>query len=231
MRAAVMARLRDAMSLVRGLTLDGWGRIQQARVLGPIVPDHLKQATAIGLAICQRVWGGLTRAWVPIFAGMFIAGVAAAACYWTWSVWESWRLAALASVTTTWPQQRILNNAIVEVETKCNASVLYYVIVVVPPMANSAVTHAEKTDLAKITTDRLKGRLRTIHLQFIDTDGVPTATYDVAIDEFVRIYSSNERRPMSLEARGTMACNPASYLRARRLLLSWTERKSEAEGL
>jgi hypothetical protein len=49
------------------------------------------------------------------------------------------------------------------------------------------------------------GRLKAIHLQFIDKDGFPTAAYDVAIGSFVRIYSSNEGRLTSLEARGTLA--------------------------
>jgi len=58
----------------------------------------------------------------------------------------------------------------------------------------------------------------------VDKDGFPTAAYDVAIDEFVRIYSSNEERLTSLEAWGTLACSPASYVRAEALIVSWTER-------
>ena len=225
MRVAVLvSRLRNATVLARGLIIDGWGRIKQAMVVGPGFWDHAKQATAICLAMGLRVWHGVKRAWFRILVGLFMAGVTVAACYWTWSVWDSWRLADLASVTRTWPNQRILNNVAVEIQTKCSDSVLSYVVVIVPPKSSAALTLAEKTDFAKVSTDRIRERLKALHLKFIDKDGFPTAAYDIAIDSFIRMYSSNEERLTSLEARDTLACSPTSYVRAETLLLSWTER-------
>jgi hypothetical protein len=193
---------------------------QAATAQWPRFRDSVQQATAIWL----RVWDGLKQEWLRILAGLFMAVVIVAACYWTWIAWHSWRIADLASVTTTWPNSRILNDVLVEIKTKCSDSVLSYDVVIVPPKSNAALTLTEKIETAKMMTDSLRERLKTIHVQLIDKDGFPTAAYDVAIDEFVRIYSSNEERLTSLEAWGTLACSPASYVRAEALIVSWTER-------
>jgi hypothetical protein len=229
--------------------MDGWDSVKQAMVEGLRFWDGVKQAAAATwlrfrdgvkqaaaatwlrfwdgvkqpAVIWLRFWDGVQQEWFRILAGLFMAVVIVAACYWTWSGWHSWRLADLASVTTTWPNSRILDNVLVEIKTKCSDSVLSYVVVIVPPKSNAALTLAEKTDIAKVMTDRLRERLKSIHVQLVDKDGFPTAAYDVAIDKFVRIYSSNEERLTSLEAWGTLACSPASYVRAEALIVSWTE--------
>lgn len=219
--AAIWLRFWDGVKqAAAGSRLWFWAGVQQAAALWLRFWAGLKQAAAIWLGLLD----GVKQAWLRILAGLFMAVVIVAACYWSWSAWHSWRLADLASVTTTWPNSRILNDVLVEIKTKCSDSVLSYDVVIVPPKSNAALTLAEKTDIAKVMTDRLRERLKAIRVQLVDKDGFPTAAYDVAIDEFVRIYSSNEERLTSLEAWGTLACNPASYVRAEALIVSWTER-------
>jgi hypothetical protein len=230
-------RFRDSVPQAATATwLKLWAGVQQAATAQWLrFRDSVQQAaTATWLkpwagvqqaaAIWLRVWDGLKHEWLRILAGLFMAVVIVASCYWTWSAWHSWRIADLASVTTTWPSSRILNDVLVEVKTKCSDSVLSYDVVIVPPKSNAALTLPEKIETAKIMTDRLRERLKSIHVQLVDKDGFPTAAYDVAIDEFVRIYSSNEERLTSLEAWGTLACTPATYIRAEALTVSWTER-------
>lgn len=83
---------------------------------------------------------------------------------------------------------------------------------------------ADKTDAAKVMMDRLRERLKAIHVKFVDKDGFPTAAYDVAIDEFATLYSSDHGRPVTVEASGSLPCSPARYLRAESLILGWEER-------
>ena len=165
-------RFRDSVQQAATATwLKFWARVQQAATATWLrFRDSVQQAAT---ATWLRFWDGLKQEWLRILAGLFMAVVIVASCYWTWSTWHSWRIADLASVTTTWPNSRILKDVLVEIKTKCSDSVL---------------------------------------------------SYDVAIDEFVRIYSSNEERLTSLEAWGTLACSPASYVRAEALIVSWTER-------
>ena len=118
----------------------------------------------------------------------------------------------------------MMDSATVEVQTTCSSSVLSYVVVIVPVTDDAPLTRFEKTDRGKVMTDALRERLTAIHLRFEDQDGLPVDAYDLAIDDFVRIFSSSEERPASLEARGTGACSPASYLRADTLKVTWTER-------
>jgi hypothetical protein len=218
---AIWLRVWDGLKQAAATWLKLWTGVPQAATAQwPRFRDSVQQATAIWL----RVWDGLKQEWLRILAGLFMAVVIVAACYWTWIAWHSWRIADLASVTTTWPNSRILNDVLVEIKTKCSDSVLSYDVVIVPPKSNAALTLTEKIETAKMMTDSLRERLKTIHVQLIDKDGFPTAAYDVAIDEFVRIYSSNEERLTSLEAWGTLACSPASYVRAEALIVSWTER-------
>jgi hypothetical protein len=219
--AALWLRFWDGLQQAAALWLKFWAGVQQAATLLVRFWAGVQQAAALWL----KFWDGVKQAWLRILAGLFMAVVIVAACYWTWSVWHSWQLADLASVTTTWPNSRILDDVLVEIKTKCSNSVLSYVVIVIPPKSNAALTLAEKTDIARVMTDRLRERLKAIHVQLVDKDGFPTAAYDVAIDEFVRIYSSNEERPTSLEAWGTLACSPASYVRAEALMVSWTERQ------
>ena len=201
--------------------MDGWDLVRRSMVVALGFQDRIKQATVIWLTF----WNGVKRAWFHILASLFMVVIIVGACYWTWSAWTAWRLAELASVSTTWPSIRILNDATVETRTKCRDSVLSFIVVLVPPKSDAAVTLADKTDAARIMTDRLRERLKAIHVKFVDKDGFPTAAYDVPIDEFVRLYSGNHERPTTLEAWGRVHCSPASYLQAESLLLSWTERQ------
>jgi hypothetical protein len=73
-------------------------------------------------------------------------------------------------------------------------------------------------------TDKLRERLKAIELQLVDKEGFPIGAFDLVTDNFIRIYSSNDERLAILEARGTLPCSPASYLRAEELIASWTER-------
>jgi hypothetical protein len=219
---ATWLKFWDGLKQAAATWLKFWAGVQQAATAQWLrFWDGLTQAAT---ATWLRFWDGLKQERLRILAGLFMAVVIVASCYWTWSTWHSWRIADLASVTTTWPNSRILNDVLVEIKTKCSDSVLSYDVVIVPPKSNAALTLPEKIETAKMMTDSLRERLKTIHVQLVDKDGFPTTAYDVAIDEFVRIYSSNEERLTSLEAWGTLACSPASYVRAEALIVSWTER-------
>jgi hypothetical protein len=200
--------------------MDGWDLVRQSMVVALGFWDRVKQGTAIWLTF----WNGVKRTWFGILTSLFMVVVITAGCYWAWSAWTSWRFAKLASVSTTWPKIGIGNDVTVEARTKCRDSVMSYSVVLVPPKSETALTLADKTDAARVLTERLRERLKAIHIKFIDKDGFPTAAYDVPIDEFVRLYSGNHERPTTLEAWGRVPCSPASYLQAKSILLSWTER-------
>jgi hypothetical protein len=220
LRAAtfLVSRLVDAASSVRGLTLARWDSIQHALVPGRI-RAHVRNTSWVWL----RFWTFVKRTWLRALGGFFIATVVLAACYWPVKVLQSWQIADRASATRTWPSGRILNDVIVEAQTKCSDSALTYVLVLLPPKSNAS-TLAERADKAKVVTDRLRERLEPIHLLMVDKDGTPTVSHTVPVDEFVRIYSSDEERLATLEARGTIPCDSANYLRAESLTVSSTER-------
>jgi hypothetical protein len=241
--AALVSRLRDATALLGVLVATCLARAKQAIVVGHLRDAarllsatslaRAKQAIVVGLvfwngvrhtAAWLRFWNGLRKTWFRIVAGLFMTVVIIAAGHWMWGVWHSWQLADSASVTTTWPTNRILDNVVVETKTKCGDSLLYYVVAIVPPKSSGTSTIAERIDIARIETDKLRERLKAIGLQFVDKDGFRTVAFDVVASDFVRIYSSNDERPVFLEARGTRPCSPATYLRAKELILTWTER-------
>lgn len=179
-------------------------------------------------AIWPRLWAWLKWRWRPVTAGVLVTVVVVPAGHWAWSVWDARRLEEAVAVPRTWPTSRMMDSAIVEVQTTCSNSVLSYVVVIVPligPLTDDAgLTRFERTDRGKVMTDALRERLDAIHLRFEDKDGRPADAHDLAIDDFVRIFSSSAERPTSLEARGTGTCSPASYLRANTLKVTWTER-------
>ena len=216
---ALVSRFREAMARVRVLLSEIRDAARRAIVVGLRLCADVKQA-----AVWPTVLDGFKRTWYRILPGLFLAVVIVAASNWMWGVWHAWRLADAASVTRTWPNSSILSNVTVEVETNCSDSQLSYVVVLVPPKSSAALTVAERADMARVLTDKLRARLKVVTFQLIDKDGFPAATHAVAIDEFVRIYSSNDERPATLEARGTLACTPATYVRAETLKLGWTER-------
>lgn len=214
-----VSRFREVIPRVRVLLIETRDFAKRAIVVGLGLWADVKQAT-----VWPRLLDGFKKTWYRILPGLFMVVVIVAGCHWMWGVWHAWQLADAASVTKTWPNSGILSNVAVEVETKCSDSRLSYVIVLVPPKNTAAMTVAERADVARVLTDKLRERLRVVTFQLVDKDGFPTAIQPVAIDEFVRIYSSNEDRPATLEARGTLACSPASYVRAEAVKLSWTER-------
>jgi hypothetical protein len=216
---AFVSRFREAIPRVRVLLSEMRDSAKRTIAVGLRSWDDVKQA-----GIWLRLLDGRNRKWYRILPGLFLAIVLVAAGHWMWGVWRAWQLADAASVTRTWPTSSILSNVAVEVETRCSDSRLSYVVVLVPPKSSAARTVAERTDVARILTDKLRERLKVLTFQLIDKDGIPAATHALVIDEFVRIYSSNDERPTILEARGTLACDPATYVRAETLTLSWTER-------
>ena len=163
-----------------------------------------------------RLWAFVKRTGLRVLGGVFIATVVLAASYWPLKALQSWRIADRASATRTWPSGKILNDVIVEAQTKCSDSALTYVLILLPPKSDAS-TLAERTDKAKVVTDRLRARLEAIHFVMADKDDVPIVSHTVPVDEFVRIYSSDEERLATLEARGTLPCNTADYLRAESL--------------
>ena len=222
-----------------GLIVDGLDRIKRAMVPGPEFRARAKRATMAagqairhrvtrGAAIWPRLWAWLKWRWRPVGAGVLVTLVVVPAGHWAWNAWDARRLEEAAAVPRTWPTSRMMDSAAVEVQTTCINSVLSYVVVIVPRIApltdDSLLTRFERTDRGKVMTDALRERLTAIHLRFEDKDGTPADAFDLAIDDFVRIFSSSEERPASLEARGTGACGPASYLRADTLKVTWTER-------
>jgi hypothetical protein len=200
-----------------------WNRVKQAMVVGLGYRGCVRKATDIWL----RFWEGIKKKiWFRfrILIGLFISVAVIAASYWVWSTWESWRINELASLSKTWPASNIPEeDGTVEITTKCSDSTLSYIVAIVPSRSQAGLTHSERTDSGRVVTDRIRNRIKTIRLQFVDRGGSPTAAYDLPIDEFIRIYSSSDERPTSLEARGTLACSPASYVRADTLRLSWIE--------
>ena len=100
---------------------------------------------------------------------------------------------------------------------------LTYVLVLLPPKSNAS-TLAERADKAKVATDSLRERLEPIHFLMVDQEGALIVSHTVPVDEFVRISSSDEERLATLEARGTIPCDPAKYLRAQSLTVSSAER-------
>jgi hypothetical protein len=182
--------------------MDSWDRVKQAMVVGGLgCWDHVKQATVIWL----RFWEGIKKIWFRILAGLFISVAVIAVSYWAWSAWESWRINELASLSKTWPASNISEEGTVEITTKCSDSTLSYIVAIVPPKSQAGLTHSERTDRGRVVTDQIRRRIKAIRLQFVDRDGSPTAAYDLPIDEFIRIYSSSDERPTSLEARGGLA--------------------------
>ena len=217
--------------------MDGWDRIKRAMVPGPEFRARAKRAAMVagqairrrvtrGAAIWPRLWAWLKWRWRPVTAGVLVTVVVVPAGHWAWTAWDARRLEEAAAVPRTWPASRMMDSATVEVQTTCINSVLSYVVVIAPVTDDAPLTRFEKTDRGKVMTDALRERLTVIHLRFEDKDGLPADAYDLAIDDFVRIFSSSEERPTSLEARGTGACSPASYLRADTLKVTWTERSS-----
>jgi len=198
-----------------------WDRARPAVVvLGRDLWHRVKGGTAARL----RLRGWIERRWLPVAAGVLVTLVVVPATHWAWRVWDARRLEEEASVPRTWPTSRMMESAIVEIQTTCNSSVLSYVVVIVPLTGDAALTRFEKTDRGKVMTDTLRERVKEIRFQFEDKDGLPTEAYDLTIDDFVRIFSSSDERPTSLEARGTGTCSPAKYLRADALKLTWVER-------
>ena len=217
MRAAAFllgSRLRGAVSSVRGLTVARWDSIRQALAPGRI-RAYLRNTSWVWLG----PWTFVQRTWLRVLVGLLIATVVVGACYWPVTVLQSWRIADRASATRTWPSARILNDVIVETQTKCSDAALSYVLVLLPPKSNAS-TLAERADKAKVVTDKLMERLEPIHFVMVDKDGVPTVSHTVPVDEFVRIYSSDEERLATLEARGAIPCDSAKYLRAESLTVS-----------
>lgn len=186
--------------------------------------EAIRQRVTRGAASWPRLWAWLKWRWRPVTAGVLVTLVVVPAGHWAWSAWDARRLEEAAAVPRTWPTSRMMDSATVEVQTTCSSSVLSYVVVIAPVTDDAPLTRFEKTDRGKVMTDALRERLTVIHLRFEDKDGLPADAYDLAIDDFVRIFSSSEERPTSLEARGTGACSPDSYLRADTLKVTWTER-------
>src|SRR5687768_14015131 len=120
--------------------MDGWDLVRRSMVVALELRDRVKQATVIWLTF----WNSVKRTWFGIIASLFMVVVITAACYWAWSAWTSWRLAKQASVSTTWPKMRIVNDVTVETRTKCRDSMLSYSVVLVPPKSDVALTLADK---------------------------------------------------------------------------------------
>jgi hypothetical protein len=113
----------------------------------------------------------------------------------------------------------------VESRTRCVESVLSYTVVLIPPPAAApASTLGAKTDFGALHTDGLRRRLKAVHLGLFDKDGRPAGTFDIPLDEFVRMYSTNVDRPVTLQAMGARPCDLDSYVRAQMLMVSVTER-------
>lgn len=200
--------------------MDGWDRVRRALLFGLDFLDRVKQATPWWPKLQDR----LAQHWFRTLAGVSMAVVVLVAGYWAWGAWHARQLEELASLAKAWPDGKVLNTVTVEIKTKCVDSVLSYVVSLVPQKISAPSTLIEKTSAARALTDKLRDRLKVIHLEFVDQDGFPTATHDLAIDDFVRIYSTDEQRPVTLEARGIWSCRVTRYLRAEAIVLSWTER-------
>jgi len=190
--------------------------------------QEIRRRVPRGAVTWPRLWAWLKWRWRPVTAGVLATMVLVPAGHWVWSVWDARRLEQVVAVPRTWPTSRMVDSATVEVQTTCINSVLSYVVVIVPRIApltdDSLLARFERTDRGKVMTDALRERLRAIHLRFEDKDGAPAGALDLAIGDFVRMFSTSAERPTSLEARGSGACSPARYVRAESLKVTWTER-------
>jgi hypothetical protein len=164
-----------------------------------------------------------------ILLGVLIGILLSAVCYWTVSAWQSRRLEQRASTSKTWPVVSIPGDVTVEVTTRCHSSTLSYIVSIIPPPGASTLSLWERTDQGKIATDQIRERVRSIRLEFAGKEGVPSAHYDLPMDDFVRIYSTRDNRPLTLEARGMLACDARHYVREDTLRLDWVERPRPAE--
>jgi hypothetical protein len=162
---------------------------------------------------------------VRLLAGGIVALVLATTIWYWASGSPSRPVASVAAVEKRWPSRHVRNDVMVETRTKCVESVLSYLVVLIPPQpAAGASTLSDKSDTAAVLTDRLRRRLKTVHLGFHDKDGRAIGTFDIAMDDFVRMYSTNADRPVTLQAVGARSCDPDSYVRAAELKVSFTER-------
>jgi hypothetical protein len=171
--------------------------------------------------LLRSAWRG-TRTYV--LAGLAIGVIVSLAGYGVWSVWHAWRVREEAAVSKTWPTSGLFDEATVELTTSCAGSVLAYIVLIVPPISR-AVTLPDRIDQSKVKTDRIRLRLEAIRLELVEGKGTaPIVAIEPRVDDFVRIYSTSDRRLTSLEARGTVSCDAASYMRAERLRVTWRER-------
>jgi hypothetical protein len=159
-----------------------------------------------------------------LLAGVLVVLVLATIWYWA-SGSPSRPVASVAAVEKMWPSRQVRTDVMVETRTRCVESVLSYRVVLIPPQAAAgASTLSDKTDTASVLTDRLRRRLKAVHLGFHDKDGRAIGTFDIVMDEFVRMYSTNVDRPVTLQAVGARACDLDSYVRAAELKVTFTER-------
>jgi hypothetical protein len=176
------------------------------------------------------VWQSLRSDFGRSTGFRLLAGAGAAlflVTMWYWATGDepSWPVASVAAVEKRWPSHRILNEVTVESRTRCVESVLSYTVVLIPPPAAApASTLGAKTDFGALHTDGLRRRLKAVHLGLFDKDGRPAGTFDIPLDEFVRMYSTNVDRPVTLQAMGARPCDLDSYVRAQKLTVSVTER-------
>jgi len=155
----------------------------------------------------------LPRRWRPVLVGVVIGAVLGTASYWAWSTWQARQLERRVSVMKTWPAATILGDVTVEVMTRCGNATLAYIVSLIPPRSTLPLSLWEKTDQGKVVTDEVRRRLKSIRLRFADKAGTPIADYELPIGSFVRIYSSDDERPLILEARGTTSCHARRYAR------------------
>lgn len=171
--------------------------------------------------LLRSVWRG-TRTF--IVAGLAIGVVVSLAGYGVWSTWHAWHVREEAAAGKTWPTSGLFDEATVELTTSCTGSVLAYIVSIVPPISRG-VTLPDRVDRSKAMTDRIRQRLEAIRLELREQKRTaPIVAIELRVDEFVRIYSTSERRLTSLEARGMVSCDAASYVRAERLQVTWRER-------
>ncbi|HKW90372.1 MAG TPA: hypothetical protein VJX92_00650 [Methylomirabilota bacterium] len=164
-----------------------------------------------------------------VIIGVLIGLVLSAVCYWTVGAWQTRRLEERVSTSKTWPVASIPGDVTVEVTTRCRNSTLSYIVSIIPPPGASTLSLWDRTDQNKVATDQIRERFKSIRLQFSGKEGVPAADYELPMDDFVRIYSSRVDRPLTLEARGMLACDPRRYVREDTLKLDWLERPRPAE--
>jgi len=164
-----------------------------------------------------------------ILVGVLIGLLLSAVSYWVGSAWHARGLEKRASTSKTWPTVSIPGDMTVEVTTQCRNLMLSYIVSIVPPPGASTLSLWDRTDQNKVATDQIREHLKSIRLKFAGKEGVPTTNYELPMENFVRIYSTRADRPLTLEARGTLACDPRRYLREDTLKLDWLERPRPAE--